>query len=61
MAWTLLEAARIGHTNGIGADWPVQYLSGKSQLERNLERERAAAAQNAGGSAIEQANRALGV
>ncbi|HJW11159.1 MAG TPA: bifunctional salicylyl-CoA 5-hydroxylase/oxidoreductase [Albitalea sp.] len=40
-AWTLLEAARIGHTSGIGADWPKQYLSGKSQLERNLERERA--------------------
>jgi anthraniloyl-CoA monooxygenase len=40
-AWTLLEAAKIGHTSGIGADWPKQYLSGKSQLERNLERERA--------------------
>ncbi|HEV7912431.1 MAG TPA: bifunctional salicylyl-CoA 5-hydroxylase/oxidoreductase [Albitalea sp.] len=40
-AWTLLEAARIGHTSGIGADWPRQYLSGKTQLERNLERERA--------------------
>jgi len=35
-AWTLLEAARIGHTSGIGADWPKQYLSGKSQLERNF-------------------------
>ncbi|MBW8831843.1 MAG: bifunctional salicylyl-CoA 5-hydroxylase/oxidoreductase [Burkholderiales bacterium] len=46
-SWTLLEAAKIGHTNGIGADWPKQYLSGKSQLERNLERERAMAAQNA--------------
>ncbi|UUX94218.1 bifunctional salicylyl-CoA 5-hydroxylase/oxidoreductase [Aquabacterium sp. J223] len=60
-AWTLLEAARIGHTNGIGADWPKQYLSGKSQLERNLERERALAAQTAGLSAQEQANLALGV
>lgn len=40
-AWTLLEAARIGHTSGVGADWPRQYLSGKSQLERNIERERA--------------------
>jgi len=60
-AWTLLEAAKIGHTNGIGADWPKQYLSGKSQLERNLERERAMAAQNAGLSAQEQANLALGV
>ncbi|HUG23435.1 bifunctional salicylyl-CoA 5-hydroxylase/oxidoreductase [Piscinibacter sp.] len=60
-AWTLLEAAKIGHTNGIGADWPKQYLSGKSQLERNLERERAMAAQTAGLSAQEQANLALGV
>ena len=60
-AWTLLEAARIGHTNGIGADWPVQYLSGKSQLERNLERERALAAQTAGLSPQEQANLAQGV
>jgi anthraniloyl-CoA monooxygenase len=60
-AWTLLEAARLGHTNGIGADWPKQYLSGKGQLERNLERERALAAQAAGLSAQEQANLALGV
>jgi anthraniloyl-CoA monooxygenase len=60
-AWTLLEAAKIGHTNGIGADWPVQYLSGKSQLERNLERERALAAQAAGLTPQEQANLALGV
>jgi anthraniloyl-CoA monooxygenase len=60
-AWTLTEAARIGHTSGVGADWPVQYLSGKSQLERNLERERALAAQNAGLSPQEQANLAQGV
>ena len=60
-AWTLLEAARIGHTSGVGADWPKQYLSGKSQLERNLERERAMAAQNAGLTAQEQANLAQGV
>ena len=60
-AWTLLEAARIGHTSGVGADWPVQYLSGKNQLERNIERERAIAAQAAGLSAQEQANLALGV
>ena len=44
-AWTLNEAAKIGYTAAIGADWPVQYLSGKSQLERNLERERSLAAQ----------------
>jgi anthraniloyl-CoA monooxygenase len=60
-AWTLLEAARIGHHSEIGADWPRQYLAGRSQLERNLERERAIAAQAAGLSAQEQAELALGV
>ncbi len=60
-AWTLLEAAKIGHVSGVGADWPVQYLSGKNQLERNLERERQLAAANAGLSAQEQANLAQGV
>ena len=60
-AWTLNEAAKIGYTAGIGADWPVQYLSGKNQLERNLERERSMAAQNAGLSPQEQANLAQGV
>ncbi len=60
-AWTLLEAAKIGHTSGVGADWPVQYLSGKNQLERNLERERQIAAANAGLSAQERANLAQGV
>ncbi|MBS0446847.1 MAG: bifunctional salicylyl-CoA 5-hydroxylase/oxidoreductase [Proteobacteria bacterium] len=60
-AWTLLEAARIGHTSGIGADWPRQYLSGRSQLERNWERERALAAQAAGLTPQEQAELALGV
>jgi anthraniloyl-CoA monooxygenase len=45
-AWTLIEAAKIGHTNGIGADWPKQYLRGKDQLERNFERERSLAAQS---------------
>jgi anthraniloyl-CoA monooxygenase len=39
-AWTLLEAAKIGYTD---VRWPLPYLSGKSQLERNLERERAMA------------------
>ena len=38
-AWTLLESAKIGYT---GLEWPRQYRAGKSQLERNLERERAA-------------------
>ncbi len=44
-AWTLLEAARIGYA---GAAWPRQYRAGKSQLERNLERERQQQAANAG-------------
>ena len=56
-AWTLNEAAKLGYG---GAHWPVQYLSGKSQLERNLEREKAMAAQAAGLSPLEQANRAQG-
>ena len=56
-AWTLHEAARIGYTD---IAWPKQYRAAKMQLERNLERERAAAAQAAGLSPIEQANRALG-
>ncbi len=36
-AWTLTEAAKYGY---VGATWPVQYLAGKSQLDRLLERER---------------------
>ena len=60
-AWTLLEAAKIGHTSGIGASWPVQYLAGKNQLERNLGRERQLAAQTSGLSPQEQANLAQGV
>jgi len=52
-AWTLTEAARIGFT---GVEWPKQYLSGKQQLERDFERQRAQ-----GVAAQEQANRALGV
>jgi anthraniloyl-CoA monooxygenase len=34
-AWTLEAAARLGYTEQW---WPNQYLSGKSQLERNLQR-----------------------
>lgn len=60
-AWTLAEAARLGVRDGAGLHWPVQYLSGKAQLERNLERERQLAAQNALLSPLEQANRAEGV
>jgi anthraniloyl-CoA monooxygenase len=37
-AWALLEAAKIGYHD---VAWPVQYRSGKTQLERNLEREKA--------------------
>lgn len=36
-AWSLNEAAKIGYRD---VPWPKQYLSGKTQLERNLERER---------------------
>jgi anthraniloyl-CoA monooxygenase len=36
-AWTLTEAAKIGFT---AVAWPKQYLPGKQQLERNLERDR---------------------
>ena len=57
-AWTLHEAARIGYTE---VAWPKQYRAAKLQLERNLERERAQAAQAAGLSPVELANRALGV
>ncbi len=54
-SWTLLEAAKIGY---LDQPWPKQYLAAKSQLERQIERERAVAA---GPSAAEQANRALGI
>jgi 2,4-dienoyl-CoA reductase-like NADH-dependent reductase (Old Yellow Enzyme family) len=41
-AWTLMEAAKIGFTE---VAWPRQYLAAKRQLESNLAREKAAAAQ----------------
>jgi anthraniloyl-CoA monooxygenase len=44
-AWTLSEAAKIGYAD---IEWPRQYRSAKGQLERNLLREREAAAANAG-------------
>ncbi len=56
-AWTLLEAAKIGYTD---IAWPKQYRTAKVQLERNLERERAAAAQAGGLSPLAAANKALG-
>ena len=44
-SWTLGEAAKLGYTP---VTWPKQYLAGKQQLERNLERERQLAAASAG-------------
>jgi anthraniloyl-CoA monooxygenase len=44
-AWTLNEAAKLGYQD---VHWPKQYLPGKQQLERNLERERQLAAANTG-------------
>jgi anthraniloyl-CoA monooxygenase len=55
-AWTLTEAARIGFS---AISWPKQYLAGKAQLERNLERERQLAAANAGLSPQQIAARLL--
>jgi anthraniloyl-CoA monooxygenase len=60
-AWTLHEAAKLGQANAAVAAWPKQYLAGKYQLERELARQKAAAAQAAGLSPQEQANLALGV
>ncbi len=57
-SWTLLEAAKIGY---LEVEWPKQYRSAKTQLERNLEREKTMAAQGAGLTPLEQANRAQGV
>jgi anthraniloyl-CoA monooxygenase len=34
-AWTLHEAAKIGHDSQA---WPLQYLSGRSQYLANLKR-----------------------
>ena len=44
-AWTLHEAAKLGVTD---ISWPKQYVAGKFQLERNLERERQIAAASSG-------------
>ena len=44
-AWTLAEAAKLGYGD---IEWPRQYRTAKAQLERNLEREKQAAAANAG-------------
>ncbi len=57
-SWTLMEAAKIGYAD---VQWPKQYRAAKTQLERNLEREKAMAAQSAALSPLEQANLAQGV
>ncbi|MFZ6732604.1 bifunctional salicylyl-CoA 5-hydroxylase/oxidoreductase [Undibacterium sp. Ji42W] len=44
-AWTLHEAAKLGFND---MPWPKQYVAGKMQLERNLERDRQVAAASAG-------------
>ncbi|MCW1967455.1 MAG: bifunctional salicylyl-CoA 5-hydroxylase/oxidoreductase [Anaerolineae bacterium] len=36
--WTLHAAAQLGYTGEAGLDWPLQYLSGRDQLYRNLAR-----------------------
>ena len=56
-SWTLNEAAKIGYFE---VKWPNQYTAAKTQLERNIERERAAAAAAAGLSPLERAQRAEG-
>jgi anthraniloyl-CoA monooxygenase len=55
-AWTLAEAAKIGYT---AVAWPRQYLAGKAQLERNLDRERQLAAANTGLTSQQVAARLL--
>ncbi len=55
-AWTLHEAAKLGVTD---IAWPKQYVAGKLQLERNLERERQIAASNRGMSPQEIAAKLL--
>src|SRR5207253_8583462 len=42
--WTLHAAAQLGHGD---IAWPVQYLAGKAQLERNLARAAQMAAETA--------------
>jgi anthraniloyl-CoA monooxygenase len=53
-AWTLMEAAKIGYHE---LPWPKQYRSAKTQLERNLEREKALAQPSA--QALAQGERGL--
>ncbi|MRV74158.1 bifunctional salicylyl-CoA 5-hydroxylase/oxidoreductase [Duganella sp. FT92W] len=55
-AWTLHEAAKLGYQ---AVTWPKQYMAGKQQLERNLERERQLAAASMGLSPQEVAAKLL--
>lgn len=55
-AWTLHEAAKLGYTD---ISWPQQYIAGKLQLERNLDRERQVAAASRGMSPQEIAAKLL--
>jgi len=56
-AWTLTEAAKLGYGE---IEWPRQYRTAKVQLERNLQREKEAAAANAGLTPQEIASKLLG-
>ncbi len=56
-SWTLTEAAKIGYFDVM---WPRQYTAAKTQLERNIERERATAVASAKLSPLERAQRAEG-
>jgi len=56
-AWTLAEAAKLGYGD---IEWPRQYRTAKVQLERNLQREKEAAAANAGLTPQEIASKLLG-
>jgi len=51
-----VDPARIGYR---GLPWPKQYLAGKAQLERNLDRERQLAGANTGASPQQIAARLL--
>lgn len=55
-AWTLHEAAKLGFSD---ISWPQQYIAGKLQLERNLDRERQVAAASRGMSPQEIAAKLL--
>jgi anthraniloyl-CoA monooxygenase len=55
-SWTLNEAAKIGYHD---MEWPRQYTAGKSQLERNLEREKQNAAASATATPAQLAARLL--